>query len=143
MLGFIFVVDRAWLEGVLMHYKITIGDKVFDADSKGDGTFSIQNGDRDFTIGLTGLKTLEAKIEEIKEPLRVEFETTVAVSYSTGQYDDYVTKKGLLTFGDITWVGKKVKVTVTEILPTQCEHEWQEIFSEHLMHKCFKCGELK
>lgn len=54
-----------------MRYKITIDDRVFDAESNGNGTFQLKNNERDFTISAVALDVLEAKIEQV-EPFKFE-----------------------------------------------------------------------
>lgn len=128
-----------------MKYKITIDDRVFDADSNGDGTFLVKSSNRDFTLSAVGVDILEGKIEEVKEPLRVEFTTYVPNLIgkgSTPKIELIGISEGVCYYLN-GFDGKPVKIIVEEILLTKCHHEWQEIFSERLMRKCFKCGELK
>lgn len=128
-----------------MKYKITIGDRVFDAESNGDGTFQMKNGNRDFTMSAVGIEVLEGKIEEVKEPLRVEFTTYVPDLIGKGatpkiEVYGISERVGFYLNG---FDGKPVRITIEEILQDQCEHEWDWNGFRYDKKICTKCGEVK
>lgn len=129
----------------MIKYKITIGSRVFDAESNGDGTFIIKNGEREFTMSAVALDVLEAKIEEVKEPQRVEY--TFVLKENGCSNIRQMTPTFDITFLS-KWIGKTVKVAlteVTEIIPDQCEHDYRNHDDSFYTcyQKCIKCGRVK
>ena len=125
-----------------MKYKITIGDKVFDAESNGYGSFKIKNGRRDVYLSKYELDIFDSKIEEIKEPLRVEFNVMVPNPEKDTPKLEVVGGSERSGYYLHKFAGKPVKITIEEIPPTQCEHIFIAYWHDNTL-KCTKCGELK
>lgn len=132
-------------------YKITIGAKVFEA-KKSVGLFHLSIPESwtslssPMPITEELLLFLGAKIEEVKEPLRVEY--TFVLKGNGCSNIRQMTPTFDITFLS-EWIGKIVKVTlseVTEIIPDQCEHTF-DLESVYLhkppKYKCTKCGATK
>ena len=120
-----------------MKYKITIGSRVFDAEMRDDGFYQLKCDKGDFKMNPDLVDAIGARIEEVKEPLRVEYDDVIKTSFIT---DIPITGSESLR----TFVNKHVRVTVEE-LPAQCEHDYRNHDDSFYTcyQKCIKCGKVK
>lgn len=122
-------------------YKIIIGDGLFESECFRDDLGFVykfpHNGGN--VIREETLKLMGAKIEEIKEPLCVEFETHVEVPYSRCGISHHGGSVQSMSLEPL--LHKRVRVTVEEILPTKCEHQW--FYNDRCEYRCKKCGKMK